>query len=208
MPDAHANFALTSVTVAPSPATTGTTLTVASGSVLPAVPFNATVYPPSLVPLSTNAEIIRVTVNSSGALTIVRAQESTTAIAIAVNYNLAATITAKTLTDVENQAFWSEQYFTSATSYTVASVASNVSLGVYVTGGPNIVTIPAPTGSQKLIRVWDAVPGGLTAATTITPSSGSIQGSAAGKNILQVKYDTITLFDSAGNGTPIWVPVP
>lgn len=102
--DAHTNFAYTTVATAPSPATSGTSLTVATGkgALFPAVPFNATVWPASVQPLSTNAEIVRVTNITGDVLTITRAQESTSAISIAVGYQIAATITAKVITDLES----------------------------------------------------------------------------------------------------------
>lgn len=106
MPDAHANFAYSTVATAPSPATTGTSLTVASGdgAKFPAPPFNATVWPASAQPLKSNAEIVRVTAIATDTLTITRTQESTTARSIGVGDQIAATITAKTVTDAESGA--------------------------------------------------------------------------------------------------------
>lgn len=104
MPDAHTNLAVSTVAGAPSPATSGTSLTVASGhgSRFPAAPFNATVWQVGWVPDPSNAEIIRVTAISTDTLTIARAQEGTTARSIIIGDQIAATITAKTLTDVES----------------------------------------------------------------------------------------------------------
>lgn len=100
MPDAIKNFAYTTVTAAPSPATSGTSLTVADASVLPSAPFNMTVWPATAFPLASNAEIIRVTGISGNVLTIERAQESSTARTIVVGDQIAATFTAKLLNDV------------------------------------------------------------------------------------------------------------
>lgn len=102
--DAHANFAYSTVATAPSPASSGTSLVVASGegALFPAVPFNATVWPAGANPLSSTAEIVRVTNVSTDTLTITRAQESTSARSILVGDQLAATITKKLLTDIEN----------------------------------------------------------------------------------------------------------
>jgi len=101
--DAHANLANSLVTVAPSPDTSGTSLTVDAGhgALFPAVPFNCIVCPANVLPTQTNAEIIRVTAVTSDTFTITRAQEGTTAKAIAVGYYIANAITVKTLTDVE-----------------------------------------------------------------------------------------------------------
>lgn len=102
--DAHSNFAYSTVATAPSPASSGTSLVVASGdgAKFPTAPFNATVWPASAQPLTSNAEIVRVTAISTDTLTITRAQESTSARSIGVGDQIAATITAKTITDVEN----------------------------------------------------------------------------------------------------------
>lgn len=112
--DAHKNFAYSTVSTAPSPATSGTSLTVATGTgvAFPATPFNATVWPASVQPTGANAEIIRVTAIVGDVFTITRAQESSSAMSIAVGYQIAATITAKTVTDVET-AFTGTISFTS-----------------------------------------------------------------------------------------------
>jgi len=101
--DAHANFGYGLVSVAPSPDTSGTTLELGGGAaaLMPAVPFNATVWPPNVIPLSTNAEIVRVTNIAGSVLTITRAQESSSAMAIAVGWSFANTVTAKSFTDIE-----------------------------------------------------------------------------------------------------------
>ena len=54
MADAHANFAYSKVIVAPSPANSGTSLTVQDGTgrLFPTPPFNATVWPTGAQPLS------------------------------------------------------------------------------------------------------------------------------------------------------------
>lgn len=101
--DAHANFALSTVATAPAPASSGTSLTVAAtmGALFPAVPFNATVWPASANPTAANAEIVRVTNIVGDVLTIVRAQESSSARAIVVGDQIANSISAKVITDVE-----------------------------------------------------------------------------------------------------------
>lgn len=104
MADAHANFAVSTVATAPSPATSGTSLVVASGhgTRFPAVSFNATVWPAGVQPTPANAEIVRVSNISTDTFTIARTQESTSARTIIVGDQIAATITKKTLTDIES----------------------------------------------------------------------------------------------------------
>ena len=101
--DAHKNFAVSTVATAPSPATSGGSLVVASGNgaLFPAAPFNCTVWPAGQKATAANAEIVRVTGKTSDTFTIVRVQESSTARSIVVGDQIVATITAKTLTDVE-----------------------------------------------------------------------------------------------------------
>jgi hypothetical protein len=102
--DAHKNFAYSTVATAPSPASSGTSLVVQAGdgAKFPAASFNATIWPVSTQPTTANAEIVRVTVVSTDTLTITRAQESSSARTVVVGDQIAATITAKTLTDVES----------------------------------------------------------------------------------------------------------
>lgn len=99
--DAHKNFAISTVTNAPG--TGGVTIEVNSGTGtrFPSTPFNATVWPASAIPTLDNAEIVRVTGLSGDTLTVTRARESTSSKPIAAGYYIAATVTAKTVTDLE-----------------------------------------------------------------------------------------------------------
>src|SRR6185436_3808521 len=100
--DAHKNFAYGSVAGAPSPASSGTSLQVQAGqgALFPAAPFNCTVWPGGY-PLADNAEVVRVTNIVGDTFTILRQQEGSSARAIQVGDSISATITAKTLTDIE-----------------------------------------------------------------------------------------------------------
>ncbi len=95
--DAHGNFVASTVAVAPSPATSGLSLTVQSGhgAIFPTAPFNCTVNGTG------TPEIVRVTGIVGDVLTIQRHQEGTTARAIAVGDLIALTLTAKCLEDIE-----------------------------------------------------------------------------------------------------------
>ena len=101
--DQHRNFSSSTVLVAPTPASSGTTLTVQSGAgaIFPAVPFNAVVVPFNTIPTPSNAEIVRVTNITGDVFTITRAQESSVAQNIAIGYYIADAITAKDITDIE-----------------------------------------------------------------------------------------------------------
>jgi hypothetical protein len=103
--DALKNFAYAQVLGAPNPGGSGTSLQLAAGqgAALPAVPFNAVVYPAGAIPLASNAEIVRVTGVVGDAVTaMTRQQEGTAARNIGVGDQFVAAITAKTLTDIQN----------------------------------------------------------------------------------------------------------
>ncbi len=104
MPDNHRNFAYSTVLTAPSPASSGTSLTVQNGDGgrFPNPPFNATVWPTGVQPLTSNAEIVRVTAINSDTFTITRTQESSSARSVVVGDQIAATVTTRTLTDAED----------------------------------------------------------------------------------------------------------
>ncbi len=104
--DNHKNLAYSTVATAPSPATSGTTLVLQAGdgAIFPAAPFNVTIWPTGVAPLVSNAEIARVTGKSTDTLTITRAQEGTSARTVIVGDQIAATITVKTITDIESGA--------------------------------------------------------------------------------------------------------
>lgn len=103
MADQHKNLAVSTVATAPSPATTGTSLVVATGegARFPTPPFNATIWPAVTQATPVNAEIVRVTNIATDTLTIVRIQEQTSARTVIVGDQIANTVTAKTLTDIE-----------------------------------------------------------------------------------------------------------
>lgn len=102
--DAHKNLAYTTVSAPPSPASSGTGLEVVSGTaaLLPTPPFNVTLWPAGEVAVRSNAEIARVTNIVGDLLSITRAQEGTSAVSVVAGFQLGATITDKTLTDLED----------------------------------------------------------------------------------------------------------
>lgn len=103
MPDLHKNFAYSTIATIPSPAVSGTSFIVqlGAGTNYPAVPFNGTVWPTNSQPSNTNAEIVRVTAITTDTMTIVRAQEGTTARTIIAGDQFSANITKKTFDDIE-----------------------------------------------------------------------------------------------------------
>ncbi len=100
--DYYKNFAYSTVLTAPVPAASGTSLIVAAGegAYFPTVPFNATIWPASVIPRPTNAEIVRVTLIVGDTLTITRTQEGTSARTIIVGDQISAAWTNKSITDL------------------------------------------------------------------------------------------------------------
>jgi hypothetical protein len=143
--DAHKNFAVSSVAVAPSPAASGTSLTVATGegARFPAAPFNGTVCPAQALATPANAEIVRVTAIAGDVLTIVRAQEGTTARAIAIGDLIAATITAKTVTDLE-----------SGTNFPQLATPGALTVGGGAAGNAWIRTDTSPGADTKNLNLY------------------------------------------------------
>lgn len=103
--DGHANLAYGTVLTAPSPAISGLSLTLQTGqgSIFPTAPFNATVWPVGIAPLTSNAEIIRVTAKAGDVFTIVRQApgEGSGARTIVVGDQVVCALTKKGLTDLE-----------------------------------------------------------------------------------------------------------
>jgi hypothetical protein len=166
MPDFHKNFAYSTVAVAPTPAVSGSSLTVGNGSLFPAPPFNVTVWPIGAMPLSTNAEIVRVTAIVGNVFTILRSQEGSNARAIIVGDQIAETITAKALTDIENQNVVNEtpvglidgvnDTYTSAFNFRAGSVSLYIN-GLreyhYTTMAANMIIIDDPPLTGYLLKI-------------------------------------------------------
>lgn len=101
--DAKKNFAYGVVSTAPSPATSGTSVTLQAGhgARFPAPPFNAVVWPEKSGALGSNAEVVRVIGSAGDVLTITRGQESSAARTIVIGDQFALNITTKAMTDME-----------------------------------------------------------------------------------------------------------
>ena len=103
--DARRNFALSSVAVAPTPAASGLALdlVIGGGALMPTPPFNAVCWPEGAMPLASNAEIMRVgSITGDSVALSARGQEGTSAQQIAVGWQFADMLTAKTIEDLKN----------------------------------------------------------------------------------------------------------
>jgi len=173
-PDVHGNFAYSTVATAPSPATSGTslTLTAGGGALCPTPPFNATVWPASVTPLSSNAEIVRVTAIATDTLTIVRTQEGTSARTVVVGDQFAATVTNKTLTDIETLTV-----VTKTTTYTV--LATDQVVLVDAASGAFNLTLPTAVGFKRSYTL-KSITTNSNLVTLLTTSAQTVDGNASG----------------------------
>ncbi len=167
--DLHKNFAASTVATAPSPATSGTSLVVASGegAKFPTPPFNATVWPAGSAPSTSNAEIVRVTGISTDTLTITRTQESTSARTIVTGDIIAATITAKVIKDIEDadalKAPIASPTFTGTATMPTASIATETIGSSTLT---NNIGSPQTVGNTNVVDM--AITASFATTNTIT----------------------------------------
>lgn len=196
--DAHKNLAYSTILVGPSPLLTGDTITVATGegAYFPTPPFNATVWPTGQIPLNSNAEIVRVTAINGDEFTITRAQEGTTAQSILVGYQIANTITAKTLTDIEDSATGLALGETSTTAYRGDRGKTAYDHSQLTSGNPHNVTKsdvglgnvdntsdankPVSTAAQTALDAKQDLDSDLTAIAGLTPSNDDVIQRKAG----------------------------
>ena len=82
-----------------------TSIQVQEGSKLPPITganqeYNLTIWPFGVQPTEENSEIVRVTARSVNVLTVLRAQEGSSAKEHEADFNIALTLTKKTITDI------------------------------------------------------------------------------------------------------------
>jgi len=224
--DPHANFGYSTIATAPAPALTGLSLTVAAGqgALFPAAPFNCTVWPSGVAPISSNAEIIRVTVVAGDTFTIVRAQEGSAAVAIAAGYQISNSISVKVITDLENAitalpTFAVQSISAGAAAATgpmvVFSNSNSITFGVVgntvtasFSGGGGGAAISAGTQSQSTGTIIFSNSNGITFgldAGTLTASHNGVTSQTLQSIVLSATNGGITntkfLFAGSGNIT-------
>ncbi len=183
MADAHPLFAYSTVATAPSPATSGTSLVVASGHGTrfgSTFPCNATVYQAGATAeqIASGGEIVRITARSTDTLTITRAQEGTSARTILVGDQIAVTVTPKSFTDLEAEVATAQTLVAVQAAQIAARqranqgywVGSGLDLGVSGTAGKlSLAAGMAVIGSTDLrVAASSAITGTNTAFDDIT----------------------------------------
>lgn len=198
MPVLFSNYA--SAPLAASISSSATTITVTSGqgALFPAVPAGSIFYA-TLTDSSNNLEIVKVTARSTDALTVVRAQEGTTARAYAAADKLELRLTAAGLNNfVQLDGAQTVTGVKTFSSGIVAAVTGNVTGNL--TGNVTGNVTGNLTGN-----VTGALTGNADTATTtpkLLTANFSIE-QVSGK--LQFKYGTTVLasLDSSGNWTAL-----
>lgn len=190
------DFAAGIVVTPPSPATSGTSLTLRAGdgASMPTPPFYVTATPPGQLTTLGTSEKLLVTAVSTDTLTIVRAQSPTTAKSIDANWVVANAMyvddvmksniaTDELLTGTVNG---SNTVFTTASSFTAIQVYKNgVAMHVgddfTVTGSNQITMVTAPTTGTKLTATYiigsQVMIAGSSSLTTDETPTGSVNGS-------------------------------
>lgn len=165
--DAHADLAQAVVTVPPAPPAGGLTVTVNDASVYPATPFNAVAVPPDVCASLADAEIVRVTGAAGNVLTILRAQEGTTAKAIAVGWTIANVPTVLTFTDIEDAV--------NATEAIVAGILANAVFDGDAAGGDLDGTYPDPT-LREIVSAQTGIGGPADGVVLDIDAKGRVTG--------------------------------
>lgn len=189
--DAAANFCYGTVTTAPSPATSGTSvvITLLGGCTLPVAPWNAFIWITGVGPLQSNAEIIRCTAFSQvGAVAtlsvILRAQESTAARTIVIGDQFAVGPTAKFITDL--LATFSLQLTDTGAGNSLIANQATAQVKKLIAGS-NITLTPAADG--------------ITVAST-APGTGDVVGPASAVDGDLAMFDGVTGKLIKDGGTP------
>jgi hypothetical protein len=178
MADDYKDLAYTTVSTAPSPNTSGTTLTVASGTGadLPNVPFMAVAVRVGQVVSKATAEMVRVTALSGDTITaMTRAQGGTTAKSIGHNWAFFAAITEKNFDDL-----WA------AVAARMAADSDNAA-----TGTTKITTTPSSGNTRTGVAWFDAA--GAQFLQTVTLAADATGGTTGTDELtgtpVALKYD-------------------
>ncbi len=185
--DPHSNFGYSTVATAPSPAISGTSLTLSDASGFPAPGgqgYNVTIWPDGQQALSSNAEIVRVTALVGNVLTIVRAQEGTSARAIVTTDQVAVTVTAKTVTDIE-AAIPSTAGLLSAINVSAGATSNNLSALTFSNGSGVSFGLTGSTLTASVATNYQSQGAYLTTAAISQDSSkyAGINGAITGGSI-------------------------
>ena len=152
------DFATGIVATAPSPAISGTSLTiqVGEGARMPAVPFTVTAHPASEMPTLDNAEKLLVTNITGDVLTIVRAQGETTAKSIAAGWRVTNALFLEDLNQKEQKSKITPIEVSTTTAAGTAAKVATTTAGTYVPAVGDIISVTfsvANTATNPTINI-------------------------------------------------------
>lgn len=205
--DAVKNLAYGLVSTAPSPDTTGTSMTLQTGqgANFPTAPFDASCWPANTMPTYSTCEIVRVTGVAGDTITMTRAQYGTTAQPVAAGYQFAQTFTANLIQELINAANLVAEIsdgFTAAGQFLMSS-------GIGVGGLRGLFNFEEPTANYAgnpfdLIAVDGS---GLVVTPSAAPGALSIVSTVIEGQNATVENGAETIFDpfvgSGVNGTSL-----
>ena len=152
------DFATGIVATAPSPAISGTSLTlqVGEGARMPAVPFTVTAHPASEMPTLDNAEKLLVTDITGDVLTIVRAQGETTAKSIAAGWRVTNALFLEDLNQKEQKSKITPIEVSTTTAAGTAAKVATTTAGTYVPAVGDVISVTfsaANTATSPTINI-------------------------------------------------------
>lgn len=212
------NFGYGTVLVAPSPALTGTTLTLQpnEGSNFPDPAtegqYQCTIWPPSDQPVNANAEIVTVTGKSGDILTITRAQEGTDAQVIETTCQIALTFTDEVHQALAQSSLFKviqvahgfgagEAIYHDGSIWALAQSDTEATLGTHLVGSVyGADTFVAVISGRVEIASHGLTPGGLYYVSNTTPGALTTTKPGAPLNPILVVEDANTLTVLAFSG--------
>lgn len=175
------NFSYSAVLTAPTPAISGDDLVLESGGgdLFPPAPFNAVVWPSGMLPLASNAEIVRVITVVGDTFTITRAQEGSAARTILVGDQIAAAVTKKILDDLNNP------------------IAANILAG---TAGINITGNAGTAEALLTGRTINGVTFDGTGNITVPAAAGTLTGATLASGVLASSLTSVGVLTGGSTG--------
>lgn len=182
MPVLFSNYASAPLAASISSSATTVTVTSGQGALFPAVPAGSVFYA-TLTDSSNNLEIVKVTARSTDALTVVRAQEGTTARAYAATDKLELRLTAAGLNNLVQ--LDGAQTVTGVKTFSnglVGNVTGNLTGNVTGNVAGNAATATTATTATSATQIANS--GGWS----VTPSGGALYFSYNGTNVASLNY--------------------
>lgn len=180
--DAHTNFGYSKISAVDGPADESSRLAVrpGEGDRFPEPPFNATIWQDRSMPEPGNSTIVRVTDITNDVFTFVRNQEDSENREILVGDQIAATITRKTLRDIEDTVDGNDASAVHLTGTEIITGAKTFSAGSLLDKGNEVFNVKA----------YGAIGDGVTNDTTAVTAAITALNNAGGG---------ILLFPAGGN---------